>query len=165
LDSSEFEQPLIEKIFSRFHEESIPLLPLFPAAKYALEVIHRTCRIIIVTARRPYSRPQTLQWLADHGLPFDALYHTEEKTEIPESIMFAIDDHPFHIQAYQALGVQVFAMDQPWNRHVVDPHVIRVSGWDALLQWWHVRHISSRAEVRHETASPRQLLKCLTVPA
>jgi len=165
LDASEFEQSLIEKIFSRFHEESIPLLPLFPGAKYALGVIHRTCRIIIVTARRSYSRPQTLQWLTDHGLHFDALYHTEDKTEIPESITFAIDDHPFHIQAYQALGVRVFAMDQPWNRHVVDPNVIRVSGWDELLQWWHVRHISSCWERRRESSSPRELLKCLAVPA
>jgi len=165
LDSSEFERSLIEEIFSRFHEESIPLLPVFPGAKYALRVIHRTCRIIIVTARRPYSRPQTLQWLTDHGLPFDALYHTEDKTEIPESLTLAIDDHPLHIQAYQALGVRVFVMDQPWNRHVGDPDVIRVQGWDALLQWLHIRSISSCWERWRESASPQHLWKRLAVPA
>lgn len=79
LDSSEFERSLIEEVFARFHEEAIPQLPLYPGAKYALEVIHQTCRIIMVTARRPYSRPQTLAWLTAHRLPFDALYHTEEK--------------------------------------------------------------------------------------
>ena len=165
LDSSEFERALIEEIFTRFHKEAIPQLPLFPGAKYALEVIHRTCRIIIVTARRPYSRPQTLEWLTAHGLPFDALYHTEEKAEIPEAITLAIDDHPLHIQGYQAQGVRVFVMDQPWNRLVVDQNVIRVSGWDALLQWWHLRHTSSPWKMWRESAAPQQLWKRLAVPA
>lgn len=165
LDSSEYERPLIEEIFSRFHEEAIPQLPLFPGAKYALDVIHRTCRIIIVTARRPYSRPQTLQWLTSHGLPFDALYHTEEKTEIPESITVAIDDHPDHLESYQTVGAKVFVMDQPWNRQVVDTDVIRVSGWDALLQWWHFRYLSFSSERRQESDAPQQLWKRLAVLA
>ena len=61
LDTSQLKREVIEEIFSRFHEESIPRLPLFPGAKHALAVIHRRYRIIIVTARRPYSRPQTLR--------------------------------------------------------------------------------------------------------
>ncbi len=165
LDSSEFERSLIEEIFSRFHEESIPQLPLFPGAKYALEVIHRTCRIIIVTARRPYSRPQTLKWLTAHRLPFDALYHTEEKTEIPESITLAIDDHPEHLHSYQTVGARVFVMDQPWNRQVVDSDVIRVSGWDALLHWWHSRQLSSSWKIGQESLAPEQLWKRFAVPA
>jgi uncharacterized HAD superfamily protein len=165
LDSSEFERTLIEEIFTRFHEESIPQLPLYPGAKYALEVIHRTCRIIIVTARRPYSRPQTLEWLTTHGLPFDTLYHTEEKTEIPESITVAIDDHPEHLQSYQAVGARVFVMDQPWNRQVVDPNVVRVSGWDSLLQWWHFRHLGTWPNRMNETPAPHRLWRRLLIPA
>ncbi len=165
LDSSEYERGVIEEIFSRFHEESIPQLPLYPGAKYALDVIHRTCRIIIVTARRPYSRPQTLQWLMAHKLPFDALYHTEEKTEIPETITVAIDDHPEHLQNYQEVGARVFVMDQPWNRQVHDSAMIRVSGWDALLQWWHIRQRKLWPEGLKESLTPLQLWKQLPVPA
>ncbi len=165
LDSSAFEREAIEEIFSRFHEESIPLLPLFPGAKYALGVIQQTCRIIIVTARRPSSRPQTLQWLADHRIPFDALYHTEEKTGIPESITLAIDDHPLHIQAYRALGVRVFVMNQPWNRQIVDANVIRVTGWDALLQWWHFRYMGTWPNRLIETPAPHYLWSRLPIPA
>ena len=165
LDSSAFQGDLIEEIFSRFHEECIPQLPLLPGAKYALEVIHRTYRIIMVTARRPYSRPQTLEWLTRHGLPFDALYHTEEKTEIPESITLAIDDHPQHLQSYQEVGARVFVMDQPWNRHVVDAKVIRISGWDDLLQWWHVRRIDPWRDCSIETPAPHHFLKRLPIPA
>ncbi len=157
LDSSDIDRSLLEEIFTRFHEESIPQLSLYPGAKYALDVIHQTCRIIIVTARRPYSRPQTLNWLMSHGIPFDALYHTEEKTEIPETITLAIDDHPEHLLSYQAVKARVFVMDQPWNRHVVDTDLVRVSGWDALLQWWHVRDFSTRADMPHESAPPQQV--------
>jgi len=157
LDAIQLAHELIEKIFSRFHEESIPRLPLFPGAKQALTVIHRRYRIVIVTARRPYSRPQTLRWLERHGLPFDALYHTEEKTDIPESITAAIDDHPHHIQAYRALGRQVFVMDQPWNRAIPHADVIRVIGWDALVQWLHVRQLPHWPNHIPESPSFQQL--------
>lgn len=157
LDTSQLAPELLEEIFSQFHEESIPRLPLFPGAKQALTVIHRRYRIIIVTARRPYSRPQTIRWLESHGLPFDALYHTEEKTNIPESITAAIDDHPHHIQAYRALGRQVFVMDQPWNRAIPHADVIRVTGWDALVQWLHVRHLPHWPKHIPESLSFRQL--------
>jgi uncharacterized HAD superfamily protein len=119
----------------------------------------------MVTARRPYSRPQTLEWLTRHGLPFDALYHTEEKTEIPESITLAIDDHPHHLQSYQAVGAKVFVMDQPWNRHVVDAKVIRITGWDDLLQWWHVRRIDPWRDISNETPAPYHFWKRLPIPA
>ena len=156
---------VIEKIFTRFHHEAIPRLSLYPGAKYALNVIHRTCRIIIVTARRPYSRPQTLEWLLNHGIPFDALYHTEEKTAIPESITVAIDDHPEHLHSYQGIGARVVVMDQPWNRQVVDPMVVRVSGWDALLQWWHVGHLTMWSKPVTETPAPDHLWRRLPIPA
>jgi uncharacterized HAD superfamily protein len=122
-----------------------------------MAVIHRRYRIIIVTARRPHSRPQTIQWLVSHGIPFDALYHTEEKTEIPETITAAIDDHPYHIQGYRALGRQVFVMDQPWNREIEHSDVIRVKGWDSLLQWLHFRHVGHWPTNITEYPSPQRL--------
>ncbi|HBP88885.1 MAG TPA: hypothetical protein PKK23_09225 [Nitrospirales bacterium] len=166
LDGSQLARELLEEIFSRFHEESIPRLPLYPGAKQALTLIHQRYRIIIVTARRPYSRPQTLRWLESHNLPFDALYHTEEKTDIPESITAAIDDHPHHIQAYRALDRQVFVMDQPWNRAIPHADVIRVTGWDALVQWLHVRHLPHWPNHIPESPSFRQLISSqLNVPS
>jgi hypothetical protein len=161
LDASQLAPELLEEIFCRFHQESIPRLPLFPGAKQALTLIHRRYRVIIVTARRPYSRPQTLRWLERHGLPFDALYHTEEKTDIPETITAAIDDHPHHIQAYRALDRQVFVMDQPWNRAIPHADVIRVKGWDALLQWLHVRRVNPWPKNIPEHTSPQQLFSSL----
>ncbi len=154
LDSSDLGRSMIEEIFIRFHEESIPKLPVLPGAKPALTWLQQYFRIIIVTARRPYSRPQTLRWLTEHGLPFDALYHTEEKDEIGEPLVAAIDDHPHHIQNYVNLGVRVFVMDQPWNRLKVPSDVIRVSGWDALLKWLTVRDIKDWSNWTPNSSSP-----------
>jgi hypothetical protein len=72
-------------------------------------------------------------------------------------ITAAIDDHPHHIQAYRALDRQVFVMDQPWNRAIPHADVIRVSGWDALVQWLHVRHLSSWPKYIPESPTCRQL--------
>lgn len=77
----------------------------------------------------------------------------------------AIDDHPEHLQSYQGVGARVFVMDQPWNRQVVDPNVIRVSGWDSLLQWWHFRHIGAWPNRLNETPAPHRLWKRLPTPA
>jgi uncharacterized HAD superfamily protein len=157
LDTSPLDREFIEKVFQYFHEQSIPRLPLLPGVKPALELLSRQYRIVLITARRPDSRPQTLAWLARHGLPFDALYHAEDKTGIPESLSAAIDDHPAHIRGYCEMGIQVFLMDQPWNRDVQDPQVTRVSGWDALLQWLHSRWVPSWPGRFHESPPPRAL--------
>ena len=161
LDLSRFDQKIIEGIFNRFHEESIPVLPLLPGAKVVLNLLRHRYRILIVTARRPTSRPQTLAWLQRHQIHFDELYHAEDKTEIPESIALAVDDHPLHAQGYCDLGARVFLMDQPWNREVSHPLVTRVDGWDALLHALHYSAIKPKLLRPMEYAPPRDLLQSM----
>ena len=134
LDGSDWDRDLIERIFDYFHERSIPTLPVVPGARQVLQRLQKDYRIVLITARRPTSRPQTLDWLAEHGIPFDELHHTGEKAEVSNDIVVAVDDHPGHVSEYLAQGVQVFLMDQPWNRMFSAPGVTRVSGWDELLQ-------------------------------
>ncbi len=137
LDGSALDRPLIEKIFDYFHDHSIPILPIFPGARLALQRLQEQYRIVIITARRPSSRPQTLAWLRMHQIPFDELYHTDEKVDVPERIVLAVDDHPAHVQRFYEQGIPVFLMDQPWNRETSHPLIVRVTGWDALLQYLH----------------------------
>ena len=159
LDGSQIDGEIIERIFSKFHEESIPALPMIPGAKFALQHLHRCYRIVLVTARRPTSRPQTLTWLHTHGLPYDALYHAEEKGEISERIVLAVDDHPLHVHGYCEKGIRVFLMDQPWNRSFVHPLATRVNGWDELLQRLHYGPMTDRFPKRFESPSPHSLLR------
>ena len=39
LNEGDFAPDVIEKIFSRFHEQSIPLLPMLPGAKFVLKFV------------------------------------------------------------------------------------------------------------------------------
>ena len=132
LDTSNLDPDLIEQIFEYFHERSIPTLPLVPGARRVLQQLQERYRIVLITARRPTARPQTLAWLAEHGIPFDELHHAKDKPEVAEGLVLAVDDHPEHVSDYLEQGVHVFLMDQPWNRMFSPPGVTRVSGWDEL---------------------------------
>ncbi len=132
LDTGNLAPDLIERIFDYFHERSIPTLPLVPDARRVLQQLQKGYRIVLITARRPTARPQTLAWLEEHDVPFDELHHAKDKTDVAEGIVLAVDDHPEHVNDYLEQGVRVFLMDQPWNRTFVAPGATRVSGWDEL---------------------------------
>ena len=132
LDTSQLDPNLIERIFDYFHERSIPALSLVPGAKRVLQQLQGEYRIVLITARRPTARPQTLAWLEEHDVPFDELHHAKDKTDVAEGIVLAVDDHPEHVSDYLEQGIRVFLMDQPWNRTFSAPGAIRVSGWDEL---------------------------------
>lgn len=137
LDQSDLDRGLIEEIFDYFHDQSIPTLPVMPGARSALEMLRQQFRIVIITARRPSARPQTLKWLNSHELPFDELHLTGDKTDVAEGVEFAVDDHPGHVEDYISRGIQVFLMDQPWNQRFSATGVTRVADWDQLLQTFH----------------------------
>ena len=75
-----------------------------------------------------------MDWLHSHGLPFDELYLTNEKINVADNVVFAVDDHPQHVQDYLNQGIQVFLMDQPWNQCFSASGVTRVSNWGQLLE-------------------------------
>ena len=132
LDGSDLDRGLVERIFDYFHERSIPTLPLVPRARRVLRQLQEDYRIVLITARRPTSRPQTLAWLEKRGVPFDELHHANDKTDAAEGIVLAVDDHHKHVTDYLDRGVRVFLMDQPWNRTFSARGATRVSGWDEL---------------------------------
>ena len=132
LDTSNLAPDLIERIFDYFHERSIPTLPLVPGARRVLRQLREGYRIVLITARRPTARLQTLAWLEEHGVPFDELHHAKDKTDVAEGIVLAVDDHPEHVNDYLEQGIRVFLMDQPWNRTFSAQGATRVAGWDEL---------------------------------
>lgn len=165
LDGSQWPREVIEWIFGYFHDVSIPRLPVLPGAVLALQLLQRRYRIILITARRPASRPQTLSWLQAHHIPFDELYLTEDKDAVPEQISLAVDDHPAHIEGYVRLGIPSFLMDQPWNRRVAPhPLVTRVGGWDDLLQALHYGGGELRPVSVPESLPVKDLLASMVQP-
>ena len=133
LDSSNLERNIINIIFEHFHQRSIPVLPVNPGSKKALEQLGHHFRIVVITARHPESRPQTLDWLQRHELPFDELHFSGDKSDVAENLVLAVDDHPEHAMGYSNRGIPVFLMDQPWNHGFSAPLVTRVHNWEGLL--------------------------------
>ena len=137
LDNSAFKRELIEEIFDYFHDRSIPMLSVMPGARQALQTLQQQFRIVVITARRPHAKPQTLEWLRRHELPFDELHLTGEKTDVAENVTWAVDDHPEHVKDYLSEGIKVFLMDQPWNQSFSAVGVTRVSNWEQLVRSFH----------------------------
>ncbi|MEP6887743.1 MAG: hypothetical protein ABI945_05415 [Nitrospirales bacterium] len=126
---------LLQQIFDEFHESRIPLLSILPGAREALEHLQARYRLVLVTARRATSETLTRGWLLEHGIPFDALYHLENKCAVPEALSLAIDDHPRHIARYLEQGIRCFVMDYPRNRELEPhPHLTRVQSWPQVIQ-------------------------------
>ena len=126
---------LLQQIFDDFHESRIPLLSILPGARAAMEHLQTRYRLVLVTARRATSEALTRNWLLDHGIPFDALYHLENKCEVPEALELAIDDHPRHIARYLEQGIRCFVMDYPRNRQLEShPQLTRVQSWPEVIE-------------------------------
>lgn len=73
-------------------------------------------RIHIVTNRSFGRRSQanTEAWLHGHGVPFDSVTYTADKSIIRADL--AIDDHIDNFHALRAVGVRCYLLDRPWNR-------------------------------------------------
>lgn len=126
---------LLQQIFDDFHDSRIPLLSILPGAREALKQLQARYRLVLVTSRRATSETLTREWLRQHGIPFDALYHLENKCEVPEALSLAIDDHPRHIARYLEQGIRCFVMDYPRNRQLAPhPRLTRVQSWPEVIR-------------------------------
>lgn len=75
---------------------------------------------IVITARPPELMDATRLWLQEYGLPFSKLVHTHDKAGYcrDHKIRYILEDSPHHALACHGIGVGVFLLDYPWNRHV-----------------------------------------------
>lgn len=108
------------KNFDKFHEHSI----YAPAHQHVVDMVHAAKQaghdIIIVTARKAKWRNHTAFWLADKGIPSDALFMRDDKDgrkdyEVKKDILntirktwevvHAIDDSPSIIQLWTNEGI------------------------------------------------------------
>lgn len=64
------------------------------------------------------SEAATRRWLDQHGLPFDSLTFSADKTVARVDVM--VDDKPANYDALCAAGVDAYLLTRPWNQHVPD---------------------------------------------
>lgn len=115
-----------EKDFNKFHEHSI----YAPAHKHVVDMVHKAKNdghaILVVTARKSRWRNHTAFWLADNGIPSDALFMRgdkdgrkdyEVKKEILEvikqtwNVVHAVDDNPKIIKLWTEEGIPTTMID------------------------------------------------------
>jgi hypothetical protein len=74
--------------------------------------------VVIITDRQfgssPYvSHRNTQNWLKKHGIPFDELYFSADKTCVPTDMF--VEDKLENYDALDAAGVEVYLINRKWN--------------------------------------------------
>lgn len=65
------------------------------------------------------SEAATAAWLARHGLPFDSLTFSADKTVVNLDVM--VDDKLANYDALEAAGVRAYLLTRKWNLHDKEP--------------------------------------------
>jgi FMN phosphatase YigB (HAD superfamily) len=56
---------------------------------------------------------RTAEWLHEHGIPFDSLSFSKDKTLLDIDLM--VEDAPMNLEALSKAGIQTVRYRQPWN--------------------------------------------------
>lgn len=95
--------------FHAFHEQSVDAPPHPHVVKMAHDAKSAGHDVIVVTARSARFRPHTAMWLAQNGVPSDAMYMRAENDQRPDyevkkdilgriakswDVVHAVDDNP-----------------------------------------------------------------------
>ncbi|OCL26429.1 hypothetical protein U472_10530 [Orenia metallireducens] len=112
-----------EEVETFIGERGLEIFKTVPPRPKCKEVLTRLkskgYQIILVTARPEENNQVTLEWLNKHQIPFDKLYHSDEKITIckAEGIELFIDDNPEHlIPMMEVLNIPVFLMNMDHNQ-------------------------------------------------
>lgn len=90
----------------------------------AFKVIKGAGHSIHIVTDRAVGKPgaseaATSAWLSSHGLPFDSLTFSADKTVVNLDVM--VDDKLSNYDALEAAGVDAYLLTRPWNQHDPKP--------------------------------------------
>lgn len=112
---------------------------VMPGAFEFLEKCKQSYQIVIVSAR-PVQRhrriyPDTIEWLKQNNLHYDAIFFEDNKRSWVlsnvEKVKFCIEDDPTQALKLANVGIEVFLLNQPYNKEVSHQNIRRV---DALKE-------------------------------
>jgi len=117
--------------------------PLIPWAKWGLNRLRALgYAIYIITARKTFLKEATLEWLAKHGIAFDAIVTgKEEKWSYIErnELNILVEDKAQNALDVARLCERIYLIDTPYNRDPVTldeskSSIIRVKGWKEIIK-------------------------------
>jgi hypothetical protein len=96
----------------------------YPNTAEAFHLIQQAGHTIHVVTDRSFgsngkSEAHTRTWLDCHGLPFDSLTFSADKTVVRLDVM--VDDKIANYDALEAAGVDAYLLTRPWNQHDPKP--------------------------------------------
>jgi len=102
-----------EKFFNSHAVELFQEAPLYnPNTRMLLEQLNRQYKIHIVTHQWKGNEKYTINWLEEHGIPYDGLTFVKDKTRVFGH--YLVDDAIHNLKAEVESTPIVF--DQPWNQ-------------------------------------------------
>ncbi len=93
----------------------------------AVEKLHSAGTVHIVTARDASSTKYVKQWLEHNGIKYNdyvPVLRGRDKADLDYDIF--IDDSPHNVVGIASKGKNALLYDQPWNRSVNDPKIVRI---------------------------------------
>ena len=109
----------VNAIHSNQHSDSY--LPYPEAKDFLITLKEHDYHITIASHRSPDYRQQTGQWLKTHGLVYDELHLSFNKTQLfDESVDVVVDDSPHVLEKAVEKGVIATGLLFPWNREYAD---------------------------------------------
>jgi 5'(3')-deoxyribonucleotidase len=105
----------------------------FPDTVETLSRLHDAGHKIHIITNRSFgsrSHHNTSDWLTQHGIPYDTLAFSADKTIMRVDLF--IDDYEENFKDLWNAGIETYLFDRPWNRHVdtMMPRFLKVAGPD-----------------------------------
>jgi uncharacterized HAD superfamily protein len=138
-----------ERLMSLAHESSV--LRSYEPVAGAREVLaswsERGYDVALCTGRPASTAGPTCDWLAEHRMPYGAIYFVDKygrardggslSLEDVAAMEFALaveDSHEMATFLARAAGVPVALVDRPWNRAATHERIVRCSSWPEIAR-------------------------------
>lgn len=133
---------------TKFYFYSNRLMNISPVAgsQKAVEKLKQQNKLFIVTSRFSGFSSSSLRWLDNNfgkntfeKMQFShilTIYSKKFKARkyLDLDVDFVVEDSPYVAEECSKLGIKVFLLDYPWNKHFNARGVTRIKRWDNLLE-------------------------------
>lgn len=117
IDASDF-------FFNVHAEEVFGMADCCKNAKEGLQLLKdKGCTIRIVSLQFKHNMLRTMQWLVQHGIPFDEVCFVDSKNSVDGDVL--IDDYPQNLYKCLSKREICYCMDAPWNRDGWSGHRVK----------------------------------------
>ncbi len=98
------------------NQDSDEYLPFPEAGEFLFSLKEKGLYLIIASHRAPDFREPTERWLKKHGLPYDELHLSFDKTVLfSEDCYCVIDDAPHILEKASSMSIRTAGLRFPWN--------------------------------------------------